>query len=521
MIKRLANAVIFVIAGLCLGAETPDMKQTRADFEKLASQLQYLSLESVLHDRPEHYFQVADRNRHEEHFRILKKVTDGTYPKDALLELLAHDNPKVRTLAAVAIFDREDPSALPALVKLCADGDATFDGYVEVSMPWPHGIGPPPLKQTVGDIAKKMVGFYMERSGFHYGVEHKSQPGFVDYWDARKNRSHCAGWFAVQLARASQGTTPTRNDCVERIRTVRKRIDELPADERAWTLLWLNGESGSDALATEEELFEACGRLGSDKLLLMLQNKIPSDDPDLQPQPNNNWPYKRMSLFVLRHAERLLRYTDSDALLACERWQREYQKHGIADPTITPWWAIAAARLKPDSASQILHAAMDRFQGEYDSEKRSDLCVAMWQLCGRSEIQFIVDWFYEESPEQGSCPNSRSSFIEAMGKDPNGKEIISRLVKDSRLEDIDWQSLEQLVCVVNRRLEEPIVTEEEIRRAWHPLGQGHYHWSRAEAREKYPEETAELEAYLGEWRKRLRLSICKWHGLEKVGDHHE
>ena len=169
-----------------------------------------------------------------------------------------------RTLAAVALFDLEDPTVLPALAGLCDDGAATFDGHGELSASWllTTGVGPPPLKQTVADVARKMVGFYMERSGFYYGVKHSPQPGFAAYWEARKNRLHCAGWFEVQLARASRGTSPTQNECLERIRTVRKRIDELPAAERVWVLLWLWGEAGSHALATDQELVQACQRAG-------------------------------------------------------------------------------------------------------------------------------------------------------------------------------------------------------------------------------------------------------------------
>lgn len=513
MIRGLPGAVILGVFGTnSVGAESPDMKQTRVDFERLAAQLPYLSLNSVLYDRPDHLFQVA-HNKREEHFRILRKARDGTYPKEALLDLLAHGDPKVRTLAAVALFDREDPSVLPALVELCADGAASFDGYDELSVPsWIHqtGIGLSPLRQTVGDIAKRMVGFYMVQSGYYYGVAYGTQTGFAQYWDDRKNRSHCAGWFAVQLARASQSTSPTRKNCIDRIRAVRKRIDELPADERTWVLLWLKGESGSDALVSDEELIQMCKGLGPDKLLLMLQHSIPSGDPDLQPRNKNNWPYKRMVTFVLRHAEGLLRKSDGDALLACERWQRDYREHGISDPTITAWWAVAAARLQPEKASPILHAALKRFQGEYDADERSSLCVALWQLAGRAEGKFLVDWLYDEEPERGAFPNCRSAFIESAGKDRNGREIVGWIIQDRRLDSIDWQSLVRLVRVVNGWVKTPIISEQEIQNTRHPVGKGHFYWSLTEAEEKYPKETEELRGRLAEWSKRLRASVPEW-----------
>ncbi len=498
--------------------ERLDAERTRIDFEKLAGQLSYLSISSVLYDRPEGTYRFAAPKEREEHSALVAKATDGSYPKKALLALLQHNDPKVRTLGAVALFDREDPSVLPALVDLCADGAASFDGRLPRALAiWPTDIESPAaekmkrpvevVKQTMGDFAKAMVAFYMEPSGFHYGVKHPAEPGFAEYWAARRNRPHCAGWFSVQLARASQGTSPVRRTRHDRIRAVRERIDRLWPDERAWVLLWLNGETGSSALATEADLILACRRLGPGKLLLMLQNRIPSDDPDLQPRASNNWSYKRMSLFVLAHAEQLLRPDDSDALLACERWHRDYQKHGITDPTISPMWAVAAARLKPKNASAILHAAMDRFQGKHDSQARATLCAAMWHLVGRSEMEFIADWFYKEVPERGAVPHCRGAFIEAMGKDPGGSSMIARLIADSRLEDLDWQSLEWLVRVVNGWTETPVVSEEELRKAWHPFGRAHYEWSQAEAERKHPAETAQLRAVLSEWRKRLRASL--------------
>jgi hypothetical protein len=290
---------------------------------------------------------------------------------------------------------------------------------------------------------------------------------------------------------------------------VRKRIDKLTPDERTWILLWLNGESGSDALVAEEELVEACKTVGPDKLLLMLQRKIPSDDPDLQPRSNNNWLYRRMQLFVLGHARQLLRPNDSKALLTCERWERDYQKHGIGDPTITPWWAVASAHLEPKNASPILHAAFERFQGEFDSEEQAIICVALWHLCGKPEINFIKDWFFWSSPERGSFPNSRGQFIEAMRNDSNGEEIIVEIVRDKRLDELDWQSLRRLLTMVNSWTATPIIGEDELREVSHPLGEGHYHWEKEKALRDYPKETEVLETILADWRARLRRSVSE------------
>jgi len=500
----------FILGTLAAWGKTLDKEQTEAAFERLAAELPYLSLSSIIYDRRDHHFRAAEPNHTEKHFQVIDKVTDGTHAKESLLGLSSHADPKVRTLAAVALFDLEDPAVLPTFVRLTYDDSPTFDGHPEISQSWLaiSGIAPPHRQQTVGDIARSMVSFYMQPAGFHYGIEHKTQPGFREYWAARKDRSHCASWFFVQLARASHGTSPTQKECIDRIHRVREHIDKLAADERAWVLLWLNGESGSDALITEEQLIHVAKSLGPDKLLLMLRKKIPSDDPDLQPRSNNNWPYKRMQLFVLRHANLLLRSSDSVSLLECETWERDYQKHGISDPTITSWWAAAAARLEPANASAILHAAIKRFQGEFDSEEQATLCFALWQLRGEIEIKFIKDWFFEYSPQRGSFPNCRGQFIEAIAQEPNGKQTLAEIIQDKRLDKLDWQSLRRLVRAVNSWTTKPIVTEEELRSVWHPLGEGHYHWEKDKARELYPKETKELEENLSLWRKRLRDGVA-------------
>lgn len=507
--KRLLLLFAVLLAGpvSTCAAQVADLEKTRAEFEALAKEVPYLSISSVLYDRVDHF-----RSRHTENSKryqqAMGKVTGGNYARETLLSLLSDDDPKIRTLAAIALFDREDPHDLPALVELCDDNAETFPGL----QPFAYALGsfgedekdPPTVKQTVGEVAKKMVAFYMGRSGFHYGVSHPKEPGFDAYWQARQGRAYCAAWFAVQLDRASQASFPVRDDRLPLIRALRQRIDALPADQRAWTLLYLGGGQQNEVLVTEAELLEACQSLGPDKLLEMLQNKIPTDDPDLQPRKRNNSSYQQMQGFVLRHAQQLLRKEDSNALLACERWQRDYLRHGISDPLLTPWWAIAAAQLNPDQASEILHAAYDRFQGQYDAGNQAQLCIALWQLGGQKEWDFILNWFYEVKPGRGMTLHARVRLIQAMQDDSHGREMIAKIIQDQRLDNLDWQSLRQLVQTVNSWTASPVVTEEDLQAARHPVGSAHYHWEKERARKDYPAETKALEANLQDWRNKLQ-----------------
>ena len=223
-----------------------------------------------------------------------------------------------------------------------------------------------------------------------------------------------------------------------------------------------------------------------------------------------------MVIFVLQHAQQLFQTNNSDKLLECELRQRNYKKYGLPSSIITPWWPIAAARLNPDNAFKILNEAVTRFQGKYDSEKRSLLYVAIYNLCVKSKIKLILDWFYEENPKIGIYPNCRAAFIKALSNSPNGNYILSQIIQDKRFDTIDWQSLKQLVHTVNLWFKTPVVNEKELWRTGHPLGRAHYHWKKAEAKKQYPKETAELEAHLKEWRKLLRLCVPELLRKDKI-----
>lgn len=497
MSKVLSQLIASVLLISALSAEMTGFDDTQEEFENLAERLPYLDTASVILDLPIHSFVGADNQQRHQHFDVLRMATHPRHSKDALLHTLKNPNPKVRTLATVALFDRDDPSVLPALAALCKDQAPTFDGHGKLreSLLIPSGTGPPPLLQDVASIAGRMVRFYMEPAGFPHGVEPASNPGFKEYWEARKERSHCASWFTVKLSRASHGSTRIYLDTIARIQAIRRQIDQIPGDDRDWILLWLNGDMGSEHLVTESELLDACRRLGTGKLLLMLQNRLPSDDPDLQPRANRCWELTRMIHFVLTHATQLFSADDSEEILHCEKMHRY-------DPT--PLWAIAAASLKPDDASEILHEAMRRLRSKYQARDRAKLCAAMWRLVGEPEGDYILDCFYGAKPDWESFSDGRRDFLDSVNSQPKAKELIFRLIEDSRFNEIDWGSLVALVRMINQWMEEPVVTEDDIRKASHPLGEWLSPEQLIKAQRTHPKETSDLLDQLGRWRDKIR-----------------
>lgn len=485
-----------------LSAQEPATGSVQAAFEALAAEVSYLSLGSVLFDRPDQPL-------------LWERITDRAHPQAALLALLAHADPKVRTLAAVALFDREDPTVLPALVPLCADQAETFNGRPGEGASIAWGVVSsgclPPLKQTVGSVVTSLVGCYLAAAGFHYGVVHKTEPGFQEYWSARQQRTYTAGWFAVQLARASGGMMPTPPDRVDRLRDLRRRLDVLPAEARTWVLLWLRADPGGAELATEEELVVACSGIGPERLLAMLHGRIPSDDPDLQERSNNNFRYKQMTYFILLHAAELLRPEDSEVLLACERRHLDYVRQHITDPTISGWWSVAAARLRPQDASRILYAAINRFRAVdiCYADETALVVTAIWQLIGTTEEDYVIGWFYRTAANPRTQDAVRILLAELTGPAPDHLALVARLVQDSRLDHLNWGPLERLVRLVNGWTPSPIVSEDDLRKAWHPLGEHGVARDQASARREHPREYAELQGHLDSWRRLLRAGLLR------------
>jgi hypothetical protein len=183
---------------------------TVEDFERAAAvSRKFLDLGCVLYDR-------LNRERCAE--QAGAELVRGDYPISDLEALTAHRDPRVRTLALVYLFDKGDPKLLPLPFKLVDDPGPTFPARTPVayiaSSPRPTAFSEiPQTPQTVGSVADRMISFYLERAGFSYGSHgNGSCLGFPDYWTQRKDRDYLASWFAVELDRATQGTSPTPGD---------------------------------------------------------------------------------------------------------------------------------------------------------------------------------------------------------------------------------------------------------------------------------------------------------------------
>jgi hypothetical protein len=431
-------------------------------------------------------------------------LANPSFRFENLLPLLRHADPKVKTLAIIALYDHGDAKMLPDIVALADDQSPTYSCPAALALTTGMHVDPWPMRaQTVGEFASAVVNAYLRAAGFKYGIQPgRMYPGFEGYWMAHKDRSYSASWFEVRINHADAAD----------LTAIRNEIASLPEPDRQWELLWvarrglLSGDERS-VVASDAELLAACKQLGRARLLQMLAGHVASIDPDLQIRYDKTSPYRPMVLFVLRYSDQLLDPEDAATLLL-----RQDEAFGLApgeavDPFVTPWWAIGAAQLDHQHASRILRGAMTHFQGKYQGYDRAKMAVALWKLAGPAETQYLLDWFYGEPPCCGTTP--RDHFLASVSTAPHGRRLLAALVRDPRFDSLDWSSLDQLASILDGWTNPPVIGAQRGE-ARFPDTPDRFASSREELEKKYPNETAQLLAVLANWRTKIRASLPAW-----------
>lgn len=506
--------LVFALLGM-IAEPAPAGDDVLKHFERVAGELPFFALGDFLFDREltaqgppdeaDRYNKTLSRLIHGEIagsatgmvLISAKRVSSGE-----VSPLLRDEDPKVRTLAMAWLFANDEEATLPRLVELVNDPAETFPTPLPTAVMYVPGRerpSPPLEKQTVGDVARKMLAFYMERAGYYYGVEGRGEhAGFSGYWDRRGERKSCLSWFAVELDRATHGVSPLRQDSRSRVFAVHGDIDTLPPVEKEMALIGVFADRRElREVVSEQELVFAARRLGPERLLTLLRGEPLVDDPDLPHYSDH------IRDFVLRHAGELLRPADGDWLIERGRATRKTD------------WFLAAAEVRPESASQIVLEAFETC--DFLADERTRAATALWRLAGPGREEngnegFLIDWFFEDDePRMGRTPY-RAGFVDFLTERFNGadRSLLARIVRDARFEQVDWGTLEALVRGLNRNLLHPVVSSKELDGTRHPIGKMHFPGMMERAREEYPAETAQLLTTLASWRERVRKRLGDW-----------
>lgn len=367
----------------------------------------------------------------------------------------------------------EHGAALYTLTPLLEDEAETFPHPAPVSLA--VGVEPPerPLvnARSVGQVVGTLLHFYSGRLG---DVESNTE-----YWERRKDLRHCLSWFDGRLDRVTGGNNFPPFD-KRNIGSLWNLVGILPPPEADWTRLAVfhdphHGQgdvvTSEDRIAStlgwipESELIMVARRRGREALLGVLRGNAPTEDPDWSSYLG------RVQHFVLEHAEELLLPRDHAELLriaqSLSTWsvepapgsprRVERPEEGLAA------WYVAAARLAPTKAVEILAAALERSPGEECSYRdRECLGRELASLDDPGAADLLVEVFYGDWG--GSDGSTQKELIRHMERHWRARyrEMIRRLLADERSETLDPLTIYSMGMAVNRNSSEPVMDPGEL-----------------------------------------------------------
>ena len=508
MNRKLLLGLALVLSGGWFGAtpaqsaDTKDTSQTR--LEQMATHYSHFSLETVIKNRPLRLWGVFAKTQPgassmvvwkpnplvEEQNRLVQELrsVDGDLP--ALAALLKHPDPKVRTLALGAIFQREDGRDLPLLAGLIDDPALTFTNLHESmsQMGGPEPMAEVENAQTVGLVAREMLAYWgvpnngrPVRMGYGDGFKADiTSNDFAAYWQKYAGREQAASWFAVRMKRATRETDPILPEYRADIDRVISDIQALPTPDDLWIQFYVlaPGNQFTTGLVPDDALIAVAKKLGPDALLRFLQRQPVCADPDLRLDKDDGI-FVRISNFILDHADKLLRPEDCDALLACQYVMND-------SGGVNPAWVIGASLVQTQRAGALLHDALAHETRNYETAA-GELAGALWRIRGPAELDFLVNWFYTVLPTASEPLHQPVAFlwgVESAAR-PDTKQLMAALVKDPRFDHTDWATLVEMLKIVNTGRATPLVANRDIYDA-------------------QPNGLADVHRVYPEWRNRLR-----------------
>lgn len=168
MKAKIILCLALMLSGVLLSAVQADGGKadsaTRMRLEQMAQTYSHFSLTVVVHNRPLrlasamelasattngiHILKPGTNVLAAEQLRLVKELRELSGDQNSLVVLLQHPDPKVRTLALGAIFEREDGRDLPSIATLINDSAPTFPNLHE-SLNQPDHV---PLRNLKGSI---------------------------------------------------------------------------------------------------------------------------------------------------------------------------------------------------------------------------------------------------------------------------------------------------------------------------------------------------------------------------------
>lgn len=440
---------------------------------------------------------------------LQRNLHANSYDLSALESLLKHADPKVRTLALGALFQRENGRDLPLIASLLEDDAPTFpDLHNSMESVAGYFISMKHVEdnQTVGQIARAMLAFWGVNKSFEENRYSQHEPvtsvqEFTRYWRSNGGEPSTAIRFRVKFERATRQNDVIYPEYHAAIAQALYELNGLPATNRAWTALYVQAVSLAKVIP-EDKLVADLKAVGPVALGRFLLGQNVSGDPALYFSPSDDTPWG-ITEFVLRHAGELLRPQDASIPLA----------KAITSPDVpSPWWYAAAAEAtyarSPAEARRIIADLMNQYplKNQPDEDQQAVLQSALWRMEGLKVRSQLVEWFYaikhkalaEQYPKRYRIASGygQNIFLKLVEEDrkPDTAKLLKAIVSDSRFKNTEQSVVEQLAKMaglVDRNRYYPLASPEE----WNILSQ--------QTQARYSSATLDM------WRARLREHFSK------------
>ena len=465
-------------------------ESVKALFERVAKQLDCIPFGEVLIDRFDERGYAVPPSMMRKCSVLIPQFMDPTLPREQIVPLLHHPDPRVRGLAIAAVFAFDDEKLLPQIAALRGDTARTIPQPESAgALPPPPDIETRPAQLgpvTVGEVAEAAVRWYTAIGGV------KDYDAFLKVYGERE---FSVAFFSVWMTRATQYTEGGRPGREPYVRNVRKRIDQLPEPDRSWMLIAFPEYLG---LSTQDECVAAAQSLGHATLVDILHDIPRYEDPGLLPstgfQPSQR--FKFMQSFIIKRAKRLLIPEDAPYLAA---------KGEIL-------WSVAAAELDPQQGSEWLKFGIEGYGKSYNADTFGLLPRTLWQFYGLTEKRYLTDWCYREMPAPGKKqPGAQGYCLKALAKnEPQNREMLAALLTDPRANTLDWTALQAMGEIINSWTTRPVIDPNALAGYFPFPNQFLYYRSPQEERAKYPDIGPRLDSTILDWRKRLQASVLLW-----------
>lgn len=409
--------------------------------------------------------------------------------------LLDHANPKVRTLAIALLLKLERLDVMADIAALVDDNAETFPVPGMISSL--AGVAPPnpwPMKkQTVGDFARAATDRYVHASAYLDELRRGNRLPrdgaslarvFREMASTRDAFTNTAT-LRVAMERATGGTSPVPDERQERVRNVLMTVNSVPLPRRFFVAHALDAQRLSGDRYAPTYLLDMARQVPHAVRIAVLNGERPADDPDLQ--RGTGWKY------FLQNAPHLLRASDVEFLLRLNDRTKAHGPRGYA----TALYAIAAARLVPARAEEILIPVLDDRSAKGSSWENADAAAAVLaELGGDDGVRHALDWFFSIQPQPGTYGGGREAILGQLqlSSPERFRRFVARVVRDERLTTLGPASTRMLVRAVQGYSGLPIVDEEQI---------GDSYGVDEAQRDRRP-------SYLANWHRRLRDTIDDW-----------